>query len=103
MTEKLLTGTSNKKNKPNDSERAGVEEKCWNQKNLKTLLGRFYTPPLLKSAGCYVIPSVQKFAFERPSVRPSVLLSDCPSGRPAALRFHSLPGSIFNQFSSNLV
>ena len=39
-------------------------------------------PATLKSAGYYVIPSVQKFAFECPSVRPSV--------RQSALRFRSL-------------
>ena len=42
----------------------------------------FLYPATLKSAGYYVIPSVQKFAFECLSIRPSV--------RPSALRFHSL-------------
>ena len=32
----------------------------------------FLYPATLKSAGYYVIPSVQKFAFECPSVRPYV-------------------------------
>ena len=49
--------------------------------------------------GYYVIPSVQKFAFECPSVCPSIL----PSVRPSAIRFNSLPGAFFNQFSSNMV
>ena len=38
----------------------------------------FLYPAILKSAGYYVIPSVQKFVFE------------CPSVRPSALRFNSL-------------
>ena len=35
----------------------------------------FLYPATLKSAGYYVIPSVQKFAFESPSIRPSVSAS----------------------------
>ena len=35
----------------------------------------FLYPATLKSAGYYVIPSVQKFAFECPSVCPSVSAS----------------------------
>ena len=59
----------------------------------------FLYPATLKSAGYYVIPSVQKFAFEYPSVCLSVRLYV----RPSALCFNSLPGAFFNQFSSNLV
>ena len=49
------------------------------------------------------LPSIQKIAFERPSVS----LSVCPSVRPSILPsghgFHSLLGAFFNQFSSNLL
>ena len=41
----------------------------------KTYTIFFLYPAPLKSAGYYVIPSVQKFAFECPSVRPSVSAS----------------------------
>ena len=105
MTEKLLTGTSNKKNKPKDSKRAGVEEKCWNQNNLKTLLCRFYTRHFKKCGVlCYSARSKIKL---RSSARPYVCLSVClsvrpsyrpsvrPAGWPAALRFHSLLGAFF--------
>ena len=52
-------------------------------------------PATLKSAGYYVIPSIQKIAFECPSL--------CMSVRASALRFHSLLTAFFNQFSSNLL
>ena len=45
-------------------------------------LNVFLYPATLKRAGYYVIPSVQKFAFEYPSVRPSV--------HPSALHFSPL-------------
>ena len=49
-------------------------------------------PDTLKSAGYYVIPSIQKIALECPSVRPSV----CPSVRPSVSASFSLStGSIF--------
>ena len=80
MTEKLLTGTSNKKNKPKDSKRAGVEEKCWNQNNLKTLLCRFYTRHFKKCGVlCYSARSKIKL---RSSARRYVCLSVCLSVRP---------------------
>ena len=41
----------------------------------------FLYPATLKSVGYYVIPYVQKFAFE------------CPSVRPSALHFNSLLGA----------
>ena len=41
----------------------------------------FLYPATLKSAGYYVIPSVQKFVFECPSVRPSVRPSFGTSAR----------------------
>ena len=50
--------------------------------NIQLLTIVLLYPATLKSAGYYVIPSVQKFAFECPSVRPSV--------RPSVLRFRSL-------------
>ena len=45
----------------------------------------FLYPATLKSAGYYVIPSIQKIAFECPSIGPS-----------AAHRFHSLLGAFFS-------
>ena len=59
----------------------------------------FLYPATLKSVGYYVIPSIQKIAFERPSVCPSV----CLYVPQSAHRFHSLLGAFFNQFSSNLL
>ena len=57
---------------------------------------RFLYPATLKSVGYYVIPSIQKIAFECMSVRLSV--------RPSVSASSSLSaGSIFNQFSSNLL
>ena len=47
----------------------------------------FISPPTVKSAGHYCIPSIQKIVFIRPS----------------AHRFHSLLGAFFNQLSSNLL
>ena len=47
-------------------------------------------PATLKSAGYYVIPSIQKIAFECPSVRLCV--------RPSVQRFHSLLGAFFKPF-----
>ena len=58
----------------------------------------------LKSAGYYVIPSIQKIAFNvRLFVCLSVRLSVCLYVRPSANRFHSLLGAFFNQFSLNLL
>ena len=59
----------------------------------------FLYPATLKSAGYYVIPSIQKIAFECPSVRSSVR----PSISQSAHRFHSLLGAFFNPFSTNLL
>ena len=57
-------------------------------------------PATLKSAGYYVIPSIQKIC---PSVRPSFCMSVCMSVCgyvcPSAHHFHSLLGAFFNQFS----
>ena len=50
-------------------------------------------PATLKSAGYYVIPSIQKIAS---SIHPSVRRSVCQSVRPSAHRFHSLLGAFFN-------
>ena len=58
--------------------------------NLGHLKGFLY-PATLKSAGYYVIPSIQKIVFECPSV--------CMSVRPSAYHL----GAIFNQFSSHLL
>ena len=56
----------------------------------------FLYPATLKSAGYYVIPSIQKIAFECPSVRLSVCPSVCPSVRPSVSASFSLSaGSIF--------
>ena len=54
----------------------------------------FLYPTILKSAGYYVIPSIQKIAFDRPSVLSVRLSAHC---------FHSLLGAFFKQFSSNLL
>ena len=53
----------------------------------------FLYPATLKSVGYYVIPSVQKSAFECPSVRLSGRLSVCPykpMGTPVAIKFGQL-------------
>ena len=65
--------------------------------NLHKIYIDFLYPATLISGGggYYVIPSIQKNAFE--------LLSVCLYVRPSAHRFHSLLGEFFNQFSSNLV
>ena len=43
--------------------------------HLLSLISAFSYPATLKSVGYYVVPSVQKFAFEGPSIHPSI----CPS------------------------
>ena len=61
----------------------------------------YFIPLTLKIAGYYVIVFIQKL---RSSVRPSVCLSFCLSVRPSFSASFSLSaGSIFNQFSSNLL
>ena len=45
------------------------------EKDMRIFVLSFLYPATLKSAGYYVIPSIQKFAFECLSVRPSVRLS----------------------------
>ena len=71
--------------------------------HLKTLEKHFEKfilyPATLKSAGYYVIPSIQKIVLGCPCVCTSV----CMSVRPSAHCFHWLLGAFFNQFSSNLV
>ena len=70
-------------------------------------------PRHFKSAGYYVIPSIQKIAFDCPSVRPAVRLSVYPSVCPSVCLYvcPSVRQSIvftlcrehfFNRFSSNL-
>ena len=61
---------------------------------LKYIVAKFVYPQNLKSAGYYVIPSIQKIAFECPSV----CLSVCTSVRPSAHRFHSLLGAFLTNF-----
>ena len=50
------------------------------------LLSNFLYPATLKSAGYYVVPSIQNIAFE------------CPSVCPSAHRFHSLLGAFLTNF-----
>ena len=57
---------------------------------IPTQWSTFYTPHTSKSAGYYVIPSVQKLAFKCPYVRPSVCTSVSAS-------FSLSAGCIFNQ------
>ena len=105
MTEKLLTGTSNKKNKPKDSKRAGVEEKCWNQNNLKTLLCRFYTRHFKKCGVlCYSARSKIKLRSNaRPYVCLSVCLSVCPSVLPSVSPSGRLAGSASFSLSTGCI
>ena len=63
---------------------------CSEKKNIFLL--HFLYPATLKSAGYYVIPSIQKIAFERPSVHPSVCPSVC---LPVRALFSLSAGSIF--------
>ena len=52
---------------------AVLESELSKKRVLNKAISLFLYPATLKSVGCYVIPSVQKFAFECPSVRQSAL------------------------------
>ena len=69
---------------------AGNQNSRWHfmAQKLNVLIEFSLYPATLKSAGYYVIPSIQKIGLERPSVSAS---------------FHSLLGAFFDQFSSNLL
>ena len=55
----------------------------------------FLYPTTLKSVGYYVIPSIQKLAFERPFIGPSLRPSVCPSRRPSVSASFSLSAGTF--------